>query len=175
MQKLVTGGTSKRHTVARETIGLMNTLGRQILGHPLTSLGWYFEFSNTKKAIGDCHGTKKRIRISEQFLRLSMEALEDTIRHEIAHAIDYEIRGTSDHSYRWKRIAMQCGADPTRTKHVPPSARPAAKYTAKCPRCGTESQYHRRPKRRKACASCCRKYAGGRFDERFEFRFRANW
>jgi hypothetical protein len=29
---------------------------------------------------------------------------DDTIRHEIAHAIDFEIRRWSDHSEIWKNI-----------------------------------------------------------------------
>lgn len=39
---------------------------------------------------------------------------KDTVLHEIAHALDFEERGTSDHGPRWKAIARRVGATPTR-------------------------------------------------------------
>jgi hypothetical protein len=52
-----------------------------------------------------------------------------------------------------------------------PGAAPLArapKYVGRCPNCGAERPFARRPTRRYACGACCRRHAGGRFDARFE-------
>ena len=62
------------------------------------------------------------------------------------------------------RVLHEGGAEPrrpTRSKRPP-------KYVGRCPRCGATRPFARRPKRRYACAACCRAHAGGRFDPRFE-------
>jgi predicted SprT family Zn-dependent metalloprotease len=40
-----------------------------------------------------------------------LDVWDDTIRHEIAHAIDFEIRRWSDHSEIWKNIGRQVGCE----------------------------------------------------------------
>jgi len=44
------------------------------------------------------------------------EVLKDIILHEVGHALDFSLRGTSDHSRKWKRCARKVGADPTPTE-----------------------------------------------------------
>lgn len=36
--------------------------------------------------------------------------INECLRHEIAHAIDFYERGHSPHDKRWKEIAIQCGS-----------------------------------------------------------------
>ncbi len=36
----------------------------------------------------------------------------DTVAHEYAHALDYALRGKTDHSPAWREVAMACGARP---------------------------------------------------------------
>jgi hypothetical protein len=78
---------------------LMRELGEQELGTPLQDLGWRFRYDNAKKRLGRCFYFKKLITLSTNLVLLNDSdnwQIDDTIRHEIAHAIDFEERGTSD-------------------------------------------------------------------------------
>lgn len=72
--------------------------------------GWRFEYNTRKKSAGLCSPRKKTIYLSkylvEQNLHKSLE-FENTLRHELAHAIDFEMRGKSDHSRVWKAVARE--------------------------------------------------------------------
>lgn len=96
--------------------------------------------------------------------------MEDVVRHEIAHAIDYERRGRSDHGPVWKAIARRIGADPTRLYEGPDVPDHASKYVGICPSCTREHPFYRRVTRRHACPDCCRAKNGGRFTHRFLLR-----
>jgi predicted SprT family Zn-dependent metalloprotease len=61
--------------------------------------------------------------------------------HEIAHAIDVEIRGMSDHSYVWKSIASSVGARPEGTTDVEINSN-NSKYSITCPN-GHKSAGHK--------------------------------
>lgn len=167
---------------------LMNELGCEVLGKPLQELGWTFAFDNAKRRLGLCKWKSgnpplKRISLSRHYVRLNglqhrdesgLQVIEDVIRHEIAHAIDREQRGTSDHSTIWKKVCRQVGADPTRLYEGKNTDRAPGKYVATCPTCGKEYQYYRRPKRNQYCTPCNRN-DDGRFDSayRLELRLRS--
>ena len=54
-----------------------------------------------------------RIELSAKlWSSLEPEERRNTIRHEAAHAVDFLKNGRSDHSYRWKAIAVRVGARP---------------------------------------------------------------
>lgn len=157
---------------------LQRELGQEHFGNTLKELGWTFGFTNRKTQVGTCWGgAKKHIGYSRHFMRAPDELIEDVLRHEIAHACDYITRGTSDHGPKWKRWAVKCGADPTRTCEVPPEARPAAKYTLTCPNCSQKVRRHRLTKRSQmmACAKCCDRYNRGKFDAAYRFRITQNF
>lgn len=93
--------------------------------------------------------------------------MEDVVRHEIAHAIDFERRGASDHGPVWKDIARRVGADPTRLYEGQDIPDDASKYVGICPSCAKEHPFYRRVTRRYACPDCCRTHNRGRFSDRF--------
>ena len=217
---------------------LFDELGREILGEPLQDRGWTFGFDRARRRLGVCRVREKRITLSALLSRTLPEAeVEDTVRHEIAHAVDHELhpnrRNRRAHDRTWKALARRCGAKPERCfdgdvpddptapyvavclscdmsrdlyrqpvrAHLCPTcsrpSRPAylrvthrptgrvvwqggaergdyggtAGVEATCPRCGDTVRRARRPKRKTACASCCRRYAGGVYAERFRLRF----
>lgn len=121
---------------------------------------WTFRWSTTKGSFGRCFlGRQKIIELSLYLLpTISDEGAEDTIRHEIAHALDNEERGTSDHSWRWKAWAIKVGADPTRTKSYDnrealTELATQSKYTLVCPN-GHKSPSHKKRRRSVSCGVC---------------------
>ncbi|SRR5690606_22628645 len=162
--------------------GLMHLLGRDVLGFPIQALGWHVEFDRAKRRLGICkwkvNGRKVRIISLSRYYALEggWSLMEDVVRHEIAHAIDFETRGKSDHGPRWQEIARRVGADPTRLYDGDDVNSPPSKYVGICLHCGAEQPFYRRVSRAYACPACCRKHARGRFSERFRLRIveRAN-
>lgn len=161
---------------------LMSTLGEQELGRPLQDFAWQFEFDRARRRLGSCRWTRrgderKLITLSRHYaVRMGLSycdvrglsVIDDVIRHEIAHAIDFERRGRSDHGTAWKAICLRVGADPT-CLYEQDAALPAppGKYVAQCIECGRETTYYRAPSRPRACRICCDAYADGRYDYRF--------
>ncbi len=165
---------------------LMTELGERELGVSLQSLGWDFRFDRARRRLGSCRWSTRRspgklITVSVHYaarLGLSfrddqgLAVIEDVIRHEIAHAVDFERRGRSDHGRAWKAICRRIGADPTRlyeTTDIQAFLLPG-KYVAHCANCDRKITYYRKPSRPRACRPCCDAHAGGRYDERFRLR-----
>jgi len=125
--------------------------------------GWTVNFNGRiKRAVGKCKPGKKRIDLSKTwFIDYSDEIedaeLKDVILHEVAHALDYSRRGTSDHSRKWKRCAREVGADPSRTTDGIPQKLIAkvSPWKRECPKCGWETYYHSKPTAGgKLCPEC---------------------
>ena len=137
---------------------LMDALGRDLLGEGLRARGWTFGYDRARRRLGACHGSKKRITLSSHLApQLPAEDVEDTIRHEIAHAIDWERRGRSAHDATWRALARACGARPERTFNGDlPDGAESALYRAVCPSCGIEAGRHRQPVRALRCRACAR-------------------
>lgn len=87
--------------------------GDNKLGINLFEQGWSFDWNNTKRALGQCHHSKRIIFLSEHFLSCqTMEEWVDTIIHELAHAIS----PSHGHGREWKYVMRCLGvANPTAT------------------------------------------------------------
>lgn len=111
------GATTKQRWALDLALDLMEQFG-------LIAAGWHCAFSTTsKRGLGQARiqtidGIKhKVIYLSTSHLdHDGADEIEDTIRHEIAHALDYERHGSMDgHGTRWRAIAVEVGAKPERT------------------------------------------------------------
>lgn len=140
----------------------------------LSDRRWRFEFSSARRQAGLCDFGSKTIFISKWLLEQNLDKpmfFEDTIRHEIAHALDFEIRGTSDHGNVWKLIARQVLCNAERCYKVGDiSITKKTKYTLICDNCGVERPSHKKKTRKTACGKCCNTYNGGKYTEKFAFR-----
>jgi len=124
--------------------------------------GWTVKFNGRmSRAVGKCKPHKEQIDLSETYFvdyedEIDDELLKDVILHEIAHALDFERRGTSDHSRKWKKVAREVGANPSRTSEIPREiVAKAADWKRECPKCGWESYYHSKPTAGgKLCPEC---------------------
>ena len=116
---------------------LMADLGTAHLGRPLQTLGWTFGFDRARRRLGACHIRTRRITLSHALsTALPPADVEDTIRHEIAHALDVATRGRTGHDAVWKAWAVRCGAAPARCYSGPLPTDAEAPYVCLCPACG---------------------------------------
>lgn len=119
--------------------------------------GWSFHWTNAKATFGQCrrdtHGTVREIRLSKPLTLLNdVDAVEDTLRHEIAHALAPIDAG---HGPAWRAACAITGARPTRCfgREV---ATPSPRWTFRCDSCGREGTRERRPKREAFHSPCGR-------------------
>ncbi len=112
--------------------------------------GWTIRFDNAKTRAGVCRTSLRTLSLSAPLMRLwTVPQCEDTILHEIAHALTPHDRG---HGYAWQVTARTIGADPTRTWGHSGEARITGRYRGTCPD-GHISHLHRRPTRRYVCTT----------------------
>lgn len=80
-----------------------------------------FKFSNGKKStLGYCYygEGEYEVRISKHYVQYhNEEQVRDLILHEIAHALDYLIRGESFHDDFWKEIFKKIGGSGSTLVH----------------------------------------------------------
>ena len=96
----------------------------------LADKGWKFVWGRTKTAAGRCvrkdgiptilgvEYRTKQIELSMHFADQNLEEgkeWEEVIRHELAHAVDIEIRGKSNHDKHWKAVAREMLSTGART------------------------------------------------------------
>lgn len=73
--------------------------------------------ASNKDTFGTCNFVNKVISLSRRHVEEDeFEVVEDTLRHELAHALDAKIRGYSNHDKHWRKCARIMGATP-RAKH----------------------------------------------------------
>ncbi len=133
---------------------LLARLGAEA-GTPLVERGWTVGFDRARRRLGACRIRQRQITLSAPLSQaLPDEVVEDTIRHEIAHAIDGERRGRSPHDATWRRIAVACGARPERCYHGDVPLDASAPYLAVCPSCGDAHALYRQPVHPRRCRAC---------------------
>ena len=111
----------------------------------LLDLGWTFEFHNDSNSNGTCHYSRtdnNNILLLSEWLinntKRPMIKWVDIMLHEIAHAIDCEIRGCSDHSDIWVNIAHQIGCSGEITTFARHKRGVYPIYIVWCSNCRTE-------------------------------------
>lgn len=109
------------------TVQEMNALWKKVLDEVrqkfpiyykmLQEKGWKASVEERKgRNLGRCYHFQKKVTVNITNLgAATFDSIRDTMLHEIAHAIDFEKRGTSDHSRHWKAIAQEIGANPSAT------------------------------------------------------------
>ncbi|WP_196138507.1 SprT-like domain-containing protein [Aliikangiella sp. G2MR2-5] len=92
--------------------GLIDNLGKD---YPFLK-DWRIKLDSAKRRAGACKPVVKEITISRHHIEHnSFLIVKDTILHEIAHAINYELNKDISHGPNWKTIAKLIGATPKAT------------------------------------------------------------
>lgn len=77
---------------------------------------WDVSFDRAVKRAGLCNLTEKRISISRVHVENNSVAdVKDTVLHEFAHAITFELYGEAGHGELWQNTARVIGAIPKAT------------------------------------------------------------
>lgn len=119
---------------------------------------WKFEYSNDIQTMGWCWYKEKTIKFSRRYLHHNSDAIEDTILHEIAHAlVGPKVKA---HGVEWRRMARQLGARPETCaeSHVTPANVPKKMFYIMCSGCGRKWYRHRLQRKMIGRRSiCCKK------------------
>ena len=74
---------------------------------------WTTRFDRALRRGGACFYRKRVISLSRVFVEQNAEAVvEDTIRHEVAHALAWEHDGETGHGTAWRKWCEVTGAEP---------------------------------------------------------------
>lgn len=133
---------------------------------------WQFKWDNAKRRLGSCQQKKTYldeehrdegfeplevkyyITLSKPITKLNdYDTIEETIRHEIAHALDIETRGYSSHDEQWKEWARFTGAEPERVCNDDINMVPY-NYFMYCPNCETNAGSYRKRRKVRFCRHC---------------------
>lgn len=102
--------------------------------------GWKLKWDTAKNRAGVCNFTRKVIGLSKFVATYRpFEETEDTILHEIAHAL---VGPRAGHGPIWKAKAAEIGARPEAC-FDPGDDLPKGKYEAVCPACGKRELAYR--------------------------------
>ena len=95
-----------------------------------------------------------------------------TLKHEFAHLVAYERCGRrriDPHGPEWQAACTELGIADEKTYHTLPlkARRMKRSHFYSCPSCSAVTARVRPFRRAVACYSCCRKFNGGMYDNRF--------
>ena len=139
-------------------------------------IGYTFKFDNAKRRFGQCSYSDRKISLSKPLASNNLDnffQINDTILHEIAHALSYKIHGRRGmgHCKRWVHVAKSIGCNGIRCYDSSQVKSIEHKYTLVCDTCGAENPRHRRPRQDYSCSRC----EPNKFDERYLLRVVQNF
>ena len=144
-------------------------LAHNLLDDHNLSYTWTFGFDNAVRRAGYCNYRKHQITISRAAtLVCSEEEVEDTLLHEIAHAL------TPGHGHDdyWRIKCVSIGGSGKISGSYAVKVIP--RWIGTCPGCGNRYTRHRLAKgvKTRACAPCCDTLANGKWDKRFQLQWK---
>jgi predicted SprT family Zn-dependent metalloprotease len=150
--------------VAITAISKTYKLGNLLEVNIAQDYGYTFKFGAYKKALGKCNLSEKIISLSKPWCINNLQeenVLIDTLIHEIAHAIAYELYNDTAHGKAWKMVCKHIGCTGNRTFNLlthPTVTPPPGKHKYSCPNCDKKHQFHRILKRQTSCGYCAKSF-----------------
>jgi len=102
---------------------------------------WTFKWNKKVGIFGFCDCTMKEISLSRPMTEheTNGDRITNTILHEIAHALDCNDRGMTNHDGNWERIAKSIGCSGSECGNSGGlEKKKFAKWVAQCKNCGKE-------------------------------------
>jgi predicted SprT family Zn-dependent metalloprotease len=133
-----------------------------LVEHGLT--GWVVRLDNAKRRAGQCTCATRTISLSRVLIRARTDqGTQDTIRHEVAHALT----PGHHHDAVWSAKFKELGGHGNRQYDTTTIVKSIeARYKGSCPSCGQIITAHRRPERVKTCGIC---------DPRYNLKYAIQW
>ncbi len=127
-----------------------------------------------RSTAGTAHPSRFLISLNPALRVFGHVEIDRTLRHELAHILAHHRAGRrriAPHGPEWAQACRDLGLDDETRCHTLPLARSrrARRHLYRCPSCKIEVRRVRPIRRKLACLACCRKYNGGRYDDRFRF------
>ena len=106
--------------------------------------------------------------------KISDAEVDKTLRHELAHLLARDRSGRKriePHGPEWRQACVDLAIpNESRTHQLPfVRHRQQRKFFYRCPSCNETLSRVRKPRRKIACLACCKKHAGGKYEEQFQF------
>lgn len=140
----------------------------------LSNEGWVFKWDHAKRRFGQCSYHTKTISLSRYLVELNDRPdVEDTILHEIAHAL---AGGRAGHGPEWKRECRRVGAKPKACYKTSEIQAPPPNYVGICPHCMKVREKRYRMKTMTytlACGPCCDNFNDGKWTRDFALQWSA--
>lgn len=125
----------------------------------LLAKGWKFKLDGSTKRFGICRNRIKTISMSRRLSELNdRPTVEDTILHEIAHALT----PGAGHNSVWQAKAIELGASPAKYYDAK-EVKPWAPWYLRCPRCGESWARTKKTNRQFYCRACSIALTGKRW------------
>jgi predicted SprT family Zn-dependent metalloprotease len=128
--------------------------------HGLT--GWTFKWASKEVGrFGFCDCTTNTISLSRLMTQheTNIERVRNTILHEIAHGLDCQQRGYTNHDKTWESIAKSIGCSGEKCSSGSSlDKKKFTKWIAQCGHCGKEYFKYYKPKGNISCSQCDTEY-----------------
>lgn len=128
--------------------------------------------SRLRTTAGLAHYAKALVLLNPRIAAFGAGEIERTLIHELAHLLAQDRAGKrriAPHGREWRLACRDLGLPGEKRCHTLPLPRRTItrRHVYRCPACDTEVRRVRPFRVAVACMDCCRKYASGRYDERF--------
>jgi len=132
---------------------------------------WRFAWDDATMRFGCCHHTYRKITLSRTLVPLNTpERVEQTILHEIAHALAGHDAG---HGPEWQRLAKSLGHSGERCHNASNTTLAPYVWEGVCAYCGPVSKKKSGQTRNGlACKKCCDTKNGGKYDVSYKLTWR---
>lgn len=119
----------------------IQTLAESLIEQYLSGENWHYSINSKKRILGQCSYSQRTISLSVYHIATGeLPDIENTIRHEIAHALT----PGAGHNKLWRMVAKSVGARPERCSAIGTGA--IGRYIAHCPKCNQQYKLFRKPR-----------------------------
>ena len=155
-----------------QAVSLLRAVNAEALGTRVR-VEWNGRMRTT---VGRADFRRSLISLNPGLKRFGTGEIDRTLRHELAHLLaNFRCRSSRrilPHGNEWREACLDLGIAGERAGHTLPLAGRLMRrrFTYYCRNCRGRFARVRRIRGATACLACCRKFSGGKYDERFRLQ-----